>query len=192
MTNHATVLADIIATRGGDVAFSIEQRAVASALSHTLVAAGAGDASAATTIAQLSALLPPAQPKRQATDVSQWSPTDRRRLRDLLAKYDPNAPPPPERPPRSPRLLKAARLARVLDRIEARIAASDRPLHNGPTRDECHAVYCAFSPLLIDVNVTVAGLLMIAGVGARPAVNAADVVMPPIEAPRALRHQSKQ
>lgn len=154
---------------------------VSLALARALARALASDDVDAAAVVSLRALLPPPPPQStwRHVDVSEWEDHDRQIVRRVLAKYTPGAPPPPPKPARSSRTRAALRLRDVLDRIEARIAASDRPFHNEPTPAECHEAYSALSPMLIDCHITVAGLLHVAGVW--PSAEARPVVLPPIE-----------
>lgn len=188
MATHAEVFEDVLSARGGRAAFTTETLAIASALGHASLRAAEGDATAAASLPALAALLPPPKsPPQDAFDVLRLSDRDRAELRRLITIGTGKVPPTSAGwKPRSARLRGALRLMAVLDRIEARIAASDRPYHGEATPAECHEAYCALAPLIIGTGVTVAAFLTIAGVGARPRVDAADVeVLPPIEA-RAL------
>jgi hypothetical protein len=148
--------------------------AIVRALARALLA----DAPDPGTITALTTLLPPRR-EREKADWSRLTEAEFQIVRRLTAKAYDAAYVPPPKPARSKRTRGVLRLRNVLDRIEDRIAASGKPFHERPTPDECHDAFCALSPLLIDLHITVTGLLSDAGVW--PSAEARTVVQPPVE-----------
>jgi hypothetical protein len=70
---HDEVLLSIFDARGGADNFTAEQRSIASALAHAMIAAAAGDLQAADKISDLSAKLPGVPPPKEAFDIAKLS-----------------------------------------------------------------------------------------------------------------------
>jgi hypothetical protein len=116
---HEAVLASIVETRGGRACFTVEQLAIASAVSHLLTALADGDPAGAANVATLIALLPPPREPLPPVDLSLLSDRELSALERLI-QIGTGERPRIEHNPRSRRYWAAFDLVASLDKIEAR------------------------------------------------------------------------
>jgi hypothetical protein len=116
---HETVLASIIASRGGRASFTPETLAIASAVAGLLVSIADGDVAGASSVAALTGMLPAKSVETAPVDPSRYSDRELAALQRLI-EIGNGSRPRRERAPKSSRYWASFDLVAVLDRIEAR------------------------------------------------------------------------